>query len=96
MNEMQIFEAATVAREVLEPWDQELIHKAWLKYAESDNEFPPNPGQLISLAKEIRREEWDKRQREISQLPEPKTERVPCPPEIMAEMKSLFKPPYEA
>ena len=92
-DEQEIREAAAVMYKVLEPWDFHLIEKALLKFMESPSAFPPNPGQLITLAKEIRRAEWDKHQREADMLPEPETERIPCPPEIMEKMKNLFKMP---
>ena len=93
MDETQIKQSAAVMLEILTPWDQRLIHKAWLKYAGDGNEFPPNPGQLIALAKEIRRTEWEEQKRRTDLLPEPELKREPCPPEIMAKMQNLFKMP---
>lgn len=82
-----------VMNKLFADWDYQQIEKALFRFMQQDQKgFPPVPGQLITLAAEIRREEWDKQQRE--QLPEPKTECVPCPPEIMEKMKNLFKPPY--
>jgi DNA-directed RNA polymerase specialized sigma24 family protein len=89
-DEQEIREAATVMYKVLEPWDFQLIEKALLKFMESASAFPPNAGQLISLAKEIRREEWEKRQREINQLPEPE-KKVPCPPGTWEKIQNLFR-----
>lgn len=94
-DEQEIREAAAVMFKVLEPWDFTLTEKALLKFMETDSAFPPNAGQLITLAKEIRKSEYEQRQRELQSLPEPKVERVACPEEIMAKMKSIFKPPYE-
>jgi hypothetical protein len=75
-------------------WDYPLIEKALIRFMQNDSKgFPPVPGQLITLAAEIRREEWDKRQREIAQLPEPETERIQMPDDIREKMKSLFKMP---
>ena len=96
-NQTEIDDAINLWTEMLAEDDPAYIAKAVKEFIKTDSKgFPPTIGQIRTIAAEIRRAEWDKRQREISQLPEPKTERVPCPPEIMAEMKSLFKPPYEA
>lgn len=93
-DEQEIREAAAVMYKVLEPWEFTLIEKALLKFMETDSAFPPNTGQLVTLAKEIRKSEWEERQRQIQSLPEPKIKRESCPPEIMEKMKNLFKPPY--
>ena len=95
MYEAQISEAATVMLEILHPWDQKLIHKAWLQYAKSGNEFPPNPGQLIALAKEIRHEEYESKKRGSDLLPEPKGEYIPMPDDVRKKIDAIFKPPYE-
>jgi hypothetical protein len=92
-DEQEIREAAAVMYKVLEPWDFQLIEKSLLQFMESASAFPPNAGQLISLAKEIRRTEWEEQKRRTDLLPEPELKREPCPPEIMAKMKNLFKMP---
>lgn len=92
-DEQEIREAAAVMYKVLEPWDFQLIEKALLKFMESSSAFPPNAGQLISLAKEIRRAEYDENQRQISQLPEPKGECIPMPGDIRQKLQNLFKMP---
>jgi hypothetical protein len=91
-DEQEIREAAAVMYKVLESWEFTLIEKALLKFMETDSAFPPNAGQLITLAKEIRRAEWDKHQRETDLLPEPETERIPMPDDIREKLNGLFKP----
>jgi hypothetical protein len=89
----QVNQAGIVMTRMFEQWDYNLIEKAVYKYMESGTAFPPNPGQLIALAKEIRRTEWEEQKRRTDLLPEPELKREPCPPEIMAKMKNLFKMP---
>ena len=78
---------------MLEPYNYRDIEKAAIEFMRNGNAFPPNAGQLISLAKEIRRAEWEQKQRDIQALPEPECKREPCPPELMEKMQNLFKMP---
>jgi hypothetical protein len=91
-DEQEIREAAAVMYKVLEPWEFTLIEKALLKFMETDSAFPPNSGQLITLAKEIRRSEFDECKRQTDLLPEPETERIPMPDDIREKLNGLFKP----
>lgn len=92
-DEQEIREAAAVMYKVLESWEFMLIEKALLKFMETDSKFPPNAGQLITMAKEIRKTEWEERKRQTDLLPEPEIKRESCPPEIMEKMQNLFKMP---
>jgi len=75
-------------------WEYHLIEKALFQFMQNDSKgFPPVPGQIITIAAEIRRAEWDKQQRETFQLSEPEVERIPCPDDIREKMQSLFKMP---
>lgn len=70
-------------------WDYPWIEKALFQFMQTDSSFPPNAGQLITLAKEMRRAEWDRKQREMDLLPEPEKEFVPMPDDIREELESL-------
>lgn len=95
-DEQEIREAAAVMYKVLEPWEFALIEKALLRFMETDSAFPPNTGQLISLAKEIRKAEYEERKRQQDALPEPKPERIPMPDDIRQKLNGLFKIPFES
>ena len=73
-------------------WDYILIEKALFRFMTNDAKgFPPVPGQLITLAAEIRKMEWDKKKREIDQLPEPQINAEPMPEELKQKLSSWLK-----
>ena len=91
-DQKEIQFALGVMEKLYAEWDYCLIEKALFQFMQNDAKgFPPVPGQIITLAAEIRRAEWDQKQRE--QLPEPKGERVPMPDEIREKMQNLFRVP---
>ena len=93
-NQTEIDDATTLWTEMLSEDDPAYIAKAVKQFIKTDNKgFPPSIGQIRTLAAEIRRAEYDERQRQISQLPEPERKREPCPPELMEKMQNLFKMP---
>ena len=59
--------------------------------ANNESGFAPSVGQIRTLAKEIRKKEWDQRQREIDLLPEPETKGVPMPEEIRIKLEAFKK-----
>lgn len=77
---------------LFEDYKYTLIEKALLKFLKSDSKgFPPVAGQLITLADEIKRIEWDIKQQEQFNLPAPKTERQEMPEELREKMSKMFK-----
>ena len=91
----QIQKTLAVMANLFEDQDYGLIEKATIRYMKSGEKFAPLPGQLITLAAEIRKAEWEERKRQADLLPEPKTEVVPCPEDIKRKMKDLFKMPTQ-
>lgn len=80
--------ALSVMNKLFEPYQYQLIEKALIKFMQNDAKgFPPVPGQLITLAAEIRKSEWDQKQREIQSLPEPEIKSVPMPDEIREKLE---------
>jgi hypothetical protein len=72
--------------------DMTYIAKAVKEFVKTDTKgFAPTIGQIRTIAAEIRKEEWDKRQRENFQLPEPEIERIPMPDDIRQKLEGLFK-----
>ena len=91
-NEQDIKFALSVMGRLFAEWDYPWIEKALFRFMQTDSKgFPPNAGQLITLAKEIRRIEWDEKQRQIDLLPEPEAERIPMPDDIREKISGLFK-----
>lgn len=77
---------------LFEDYQYTLIEKALLRFLKSDSKgFPPVAGQLITLADEIKRIEWDVKQNEQFNLPAPEIEREPMPDEIRIKMIMLMK-----
>lgn len=86
--------AVGVMEKLFMDWEYSLIEKGLFRFMQSDSKgFPPVAGQLITLAAEIRREEYDKQKRELDMLPEPEIKREPMPDDIREKMQSLFKCP---
>jgi hypothetical protein len=90
----EIIFALRVMEKLFTDWEYNLIEKALFQFMQNDSKgFPPVPGQIITLAAEIRRAEWEQKQREIQSLPEPEIKREPMPDEIRDKLKNLFKMP---
>ena len=71
--------------------DYKYIAKAVYRYIETNaTGFKPQIGQLKALAKEIKREDYDKRMREQELLPAPKTNAIPMPEELKEKFEKLF------
>lgn len=92
-EKMQIQKALAVMANLFEDQDYALIEKATIRYMKSSEKFAPLPGQLITLAAEIRRAEWEQKQREIQSLPEPEIKREPMPDDIRDKFDKLFRMP---
>lgn len=93
-NQTEIDDATNLWTEMLSEDDSIYIAKAVKKFIKTDTKgFPPAIGQIRTLAAEIRREEWDKHQREVDALPEPETEKIPMPDDIREKMRNLFRIP---
>lgn len=87
-----ISDAVTLWSKVMEDEDFALIQKGLERFIKNDTKgFPPVPGQIITLAKEIRKEEFEKRRREQDQLPEPGIERIEMPEELRRKLQEIFK-----
>ena len=86
-DEAEIKFALSVMNKLFENYSYTLIEKALLKFLRSDSKgFPPVAGQLITIADEIRKFEWQLKQIETDRLPAPKTERVEMPEAIKQKM----------
>lgn len=87
-----INDAVTLWSKVMEDEDFLLIQKGLERFIKNDTKgFPPVPGQIITLAAEIRRMEWEEKQREISKLPEPPVNAVPMPDDLRAKLQEWLK-----
>lgn len=87
-----INEAVTLWSKVMEDEDFTLIQKGLEQFIKNDTKgFPPVPGQIITLAHEIRRAEWEAKQRELDQLPEPPVNSVPMPDELRAKLQAWLR-----
>lgn len=81
----------SVMEKLLAEWEYPLIEKALFKFMQTDSKgFPPVTGQLITLAAEIRKAEWEQNKREQDQLPEPEIKAEPMPDEIKRKLE-FFK-----
>lgn len=75
-----IKEAVALWSNVLEDADFLLMQKSLKQFVKTDTKgYPPVIGQLISLGQDIKKAEWEARQREIDALPQPKIERMEMP-----------------
>lgn len=89
-NEEEIKNALSVMSRLYEDWDYQLIEKATIKFIETDSKgFPPVPGQILTLAKEIRKSEWEQRKREQDALPEPEIKIAPMPEETKERLRKM-------
>lgn len=88
-TEQEIKDAMNVMVVAFKKWDYRYIERAVLQFIETDTRgFPPVPGQLIAIAKDIRAEELRDQQIRLSKLPEPGG--VPMPEELKKRMEGLF------
>lgn len=84
-NELRF--ALSVMEKLFAEWDYSLIEKGLFRFMTTDQKgFPPVAGQLITLAKEIRKEEWDARQKAMDRLPAPKVDRAEMPEDVRQKM----------
>lgn len=91
-DEKELRFALSVMERLFADWNYSLIEKALYRFMTNDEKgFPPVAGQLIHLAKEIRKQEWEGKQREADRLPEPKVERVEMPEEIKRKLSSMYE-----
>ena len=96
-NQTEIDDAINLWAEMLSEDDPIYIAKAVKQFIKTDTKgFPPAIGQIRTTAAEIRRAEWEQKQREIQSLPEPEIKREPMPDEIRDKLKNLFRMPEGA
>ena len=90
-NDDAVKEAVMLWNNVLETENFTLMQKALKEFVKADTKgFPPVIGQLIGLGKEIKKTEWEAKQREQDQLPAPKVDRVEMPEELRKRMNGMF------
>ncbi len=88
----ELEEAVTLWAKVMQDQDFLQIQKGLERYVQTDTKgFPPVPGQIITLAKEVRLEEIEKAKRERDLLPEPETKGIPMPPELREKLEKWLK-----
>lgn len=90
-NELRF--ALGVMEKLFADWEYPLIEKATFEFLSKDSKgFPPVAGQLITIAAEIRKMEWEEKQRKLQSLIEPEIERVGMPDDVREAIKNIFKP----
>lgn len=95
-DEQEIRFALAIMEKLFAEWEYPLIEKATFRFLTTDTKgFPPVPGQIITLAAEIRRMEWEEKQRKTQSLPEPDVKGVGMPEEIREKIKDLFSMPFK-
>ncbi len=88
----ELEEAVTLWAKVMQDQDFLQIQKGLERYVQTDTKgFPPVPGQIITLAREVRLEEIEKAKRERDLLPEPETEAIPMPDYVREAMEKWRK-----
>lgn len=91
-NQNDVIDAVNLWAEMFVKDDATLIAKAVKKFIKTDSKgFPPKIGQISTLAAEIRRMDWDRKQREIAALPAPEVKAVPMPDEIRQKIESWLR-----
>ena len=75
-TEEEVRIALNIMDKVFENWEFSLIDMALLEYMKTSATFPPVPGQLIELAKDLKTAELRQRQIESIKLPEPAGEQM--------------------
>lgn len=88
-NDESVKEAVILWSKIMENEKFDYIQKGLYEFVKTDNKgFPPVPGQIITLASEISRREWD--MKKMWELPEPETERAEMPEEMREKLLKLF------
>ena len=91
-TEQDVKDAINVMAVVFKNWDYRYIEQATLQFIETDSKgFPPVPGQLIDLAKDVKAAELRQRQIDSVKLPEPAG--MEMPEEYRIKMRDLFEMP---
>lgn len=89
-NEDEILFALSVMNRLYAEWDYSFIEKALYQFMSSDNKgYPPVPGQLITLAADIKHKEYEERKK-LLELPEPDRDKEPMPEDIKHKLKALL------
>ena len=95
-NQTEIDDATNLWAEMLDEDDAAHIAQAVKQFIKTDTGgFPPSIGQIRTLAAEIRRMEWEEKQRKTQSLPEPDAKGVGMPEEIREKIKDLFGMPFK-
>lgn len=90
-NNESIQEVVTLWHKILQDDDFLHIQKGLERFVKTDSKgFPPVPGQIITLAKDVRIEELNARQRAEDLLPEPETKVAPMPDKVREFYKRLM------
>ena len=82
--------ALAIMNRVFGDWEYTWIEKALFYFMQTNSDFPPKPGQLVTIAKELRRAEWNQKQREMDLLPEPEIEKSPMPEYLREKLNEIF------
>lgn len=91
-NQSDIADAITLWAEMFSNDDALLIARATKQFIKTDSKgFPPKIGQISTIAAEIRRMDWDRKQREQALLPTPEVKAVPMPDEIRQKIESWLR-----
>ena len=84
-------EAVILWAKVLENEDFLWIQKGLERFVSTDRKgFPPVPGQIITIAEDMRQEESDRRKRERDLLPEPGLKGIPMPDELREKFNAML------
>ena len=88
----ELEEAVTLWAKVMQDQDFLQIQKGLERYVQTDTKgFPPVPGQIITLSREVRIEEIEKAKKERDLLPEPETKAIPMPEELREKLEKWLK-----
>lgn len=91
-GQAEIEDAINVWSEMLIEDDTVFTAKAVKEFIKNDRSgFPPSIGQIRGIAKDIKKMEWEARQRETDQLPAPKIERVEMPEELKNKLSKWMR-----
>ena len=88
--EQDVKDAINVMAVVFRNWEFRYIEQATLQFIETDSKgFPPVPGQLIGIAKDLKAAELRRRQIEQNKLPEPNG--IPMPEELKTKFNTWLE-----
>lgn len=91
-NQTEIDDAINLWSEMLIEDDAVFIAKATKEYIKNNSSgFPPTIGQIRTLAKEIRKREWEAKQRENDLLPAPEPNRELMPEHMRQKYQNYLK-----